>query len=288
LTPGLQKSLCLAGEIMGVRREAIAAEIANLKILLQPDYDADYHQLLQGKKIAIVGPAETMIGTGQGHLIDSYDLVVRFNTVIRYLPFPDELTRDIGRRTDLLYANNEVVLDGIVDQRDVSHTKFAELCDQLAMKYIVSTNNDFTYKSSGHARRCHADGETVKRFLRDQKIKTTFRMLFATSDLARKWLSGYIARTGFLAILDLLAYDISQLYITGMTFYHQGGHLFLADRASELHPLKNHRGELPKDGVPGHNSYFELELMRILAASLGEKLKLDERLQKLMEDQLDE
>jgi hypothetical protein len=284
LTPGLQKSLSLAGEIVGVRQEAIAAEIANLKNLLQPDCDAHYHQLLKGKKVAIAGPAETMIGTGQGRLIDSYDLVVRFNTVIRYLPFPDELARDIGRRTDLLYANNEVVLDGIANQRDVSQTKFAELCDQLAMKYIVSTNNDFTYKNSHQARQCHADGETVKRFLRDHEIKTAFRMLFATSDLARQWLSGYIARTGFLAILDLLAHEVSQLYITGMTFYHQGGHLFLADRAAELHPLKNHRGEMPKDGVLGHNSYLELELLRTLAASFGEKVKLDERLQTLMED----
>lgn len=284
MTPGLQKSLSLAGEIVGVRQEAIAAEIANLKNLLQPDCDAHYHQLLKGKKVAIAGPAETMIGTGQGRLIDSYDLVVRFNTVIRYLPFPDELARDIGRRTDLLYANNEVVLDGIANQRDVSQTKFAELCDQLAMKYIVSTNNDFTYKNSHQARQCHADGETVKRFLRDHEIKTAFRMLFATSDLARQWLSGYIARTGFLAILDLLAHEVSQLYITGMTFYHQGGHLFLADRAAELHPLKNHRGEMPKDGVLGHNSYLELELLRTLAASFGEKVKLDERLQTLMED----
>ena len=108
-------------------------------------------------------------------------------------------------------------------------------------------------------------------------------MLFATSELASRWLNGYVARTGFLAILDLLAYDVSELYITGMTFYHQGGHLFLADHASELHPLKNHRGELPKDGILGHNSYFELELLRILSAPLGEKLKLDEHLQKLME-----
>jgi glycosyl transferase family 29 (putative sialyltransferase) len=282
--PSLPKALCRAGELMGVLREAIAAEIATLQTHLQPDYDPHYHELLKGKKIAVAGPAETVIGTGQGDLIDSYDLVVRFNTVIRYLPFTDELAHDIGTRTDILYANNEVVLDGIVGQRDVSHSKFAELCDQLAIKYIVSTNNNFSYSNPSQARQCLADGETVKRFLRDHEIRTAFRMLFATSELASRWLSGYIARTGFLAILDLLAYDVSELYITGMTFYHQGGHLFLADHASELHPLKNHRGELPKDGIMGHNSYFELEAMRSLGASLGEKLKFDARLQELMED----
>src|SRR6185295_3450509 len=246
--PGLAKSLRGGSELMGLLPEAIPAEISTLKSCLQPDYDAHYHELLNGKKIAIAGPAETVIGTGQGDLIDSYDLVVRFNTVIRYLPFTDELARDIGTRTDVLYANNEVVLDGIVEQRDVSHSKFADLCDQLAIKYIVSTNNNFSHKNQRQARQCVADGETVKRFLRDHEIRTAFRMLFATSELASQWLSGYVARTGFLAILDLLAYDVSQLYITGMTFYHQGGHLFLADHASELHPLKNHRGELPTDG----------------------------------------
>lgn len=263
--------------------EDIHSEIAAIETIAQPDHDQSYSRLLAGKRVAIVGPAETMIGTGQGSLIDSHDLIVRFNTVVGYLPFPDDLARDIGAKTDVLYSNNEILLDGIIDQKVVSHTRFVEICEILPLRYIVSTNNGFTYKDSDMASKCYGERERFESFLRSHKIKAGFRMLFATSDMAKKWLRGHTGRTGFIAILDLLSQDINQLYVTGMTFYHSGGHLFLPDRADELDPLTNHRGEKPRDNSLGHNSYLELELMRALSNHFREKLKLDERLQSLLE-----
>jgi hypothetical protein len=112
-------------------------------------------------------------------------------------------------------------------------------------------------------------------------------MLFATSDTVRKWLRRHVGRTGFIAIPDLLSYDIKRLYITGMTFYHKGGHLFLPDRVEEFHPLKNHKGQTPQDNSPGHNSYLELELLKAFSYHFGDKLELDERLQSLMESRFE-
>ena len=273
---------------MKVLREEAASEIANIENLLRPDYDEDYHGLLKGKKIAIVGPAETVIGTRQGSMIDSCDLVVRFNTVIEYLPFSDDLARDIGARTDIIYCNNEVLVDGIVAQKEVSHARFAEICEKLSIKYMVSTNNDFTYEHSSTQSKCYEDSETFQRFLQTQNIETRFRMLFAASDTTSKLLSGYVGRTGFIALIDLLASGADQLYITGMTFYHKGGHLFIADHADELHPMRNHRGESPRDNSPGHNSYLELEVMKVIANTFKEKVKFDESLRNLLAGRVDE
>ena len=59
-----------------------------------------YLRDLAGKRIILVGPADYLVGSGQGDEIDSYDLVVRMNLSS---PVPEELKHDIGSRTDILY-----------------------------------------------------------------------------------------------------------------------------------------------------------------------------------------
>lgn len=269
---------------MSYNKEIIKSELEKIKSgSLRLDFDPDYGDLLRGKRVAIVGPAETMIGTGQGGLIDSYDLVVRFNTVIEYLPFSRELARDIGARIDILYSNNEVLMDGIVGEKLITHEKWSEICEKMAIRYVVATNNDFVDAPHDPPLRCFREREEFKRLLDERGIDTKLRMLFGVTDMVIKLLAGHAGRTGFISIFDLLSFDLAELYITGMTFYHKGGHLFLKDRAPELHPLKNHKGESPKDNSPGHNSYLELELLKVFSESFAEKLRLDGRLRLLLE-----
>lgn len=255
----------------------VVAELARLAP------DPDYAARLAGRRVIVVGPAQTLRGSRLGRVIDDYDLVVRFNTVIEYLPFTDELAQDVGTRTDIWYGNNEVLMDGVVGQRLIAHERFAPIAAAVGLKYVVSTNNDFTYPVVGApAPKCYAEEAEFRRFLAEQQVGAGFRMLYAIPDLIRRWLGGHIGRTGFIALVDLLSYDLARLHIIGMTFYHQGGHLFLRDSVSELHPLGNHRGELPERGILGHNSYLELEAMRVLARHSHSKLELDAQLQHLL------
>lgn len=253
-------------------------EIASIEL------DPDFGRLLSGKDVVIVGPAETLSGKRQGKMIDEHDLVVRFNTAIHYIPFTRELAEDIGTRTDILYCNNEVIIKQILFQQGISHEKFRRVCEEAEIKYLVSTNNGFTFPAADEpAPHCWSEYLGFNLFLRQQGLRMGFRMLYSTSARARTLLGGYTGRTGFLAILDLLSYDIKSLFITGMTFYHSGGHLFLEDRASHLHPMKDHHGQAAPQNVKGHNSYLELELMRKLALLYSSKLQLDEHLQKLLD-----
>lgn len=244
--------------------------------------DAEYARLLRGKNVVVVGPAGTLIDAAQGASIDSHDLIVRFNTAVEYMPFDEKLARDVGTRTDILYCNPEVVRDRIGKQQGLSSGRFVKACEVAGIKYVVNTNNDFTY-AGGDASKCRAEHAEFQKFLDDHAVETKFRTLFSTPDALCKWLRGYIARTGFIGIVDLLRYDLRRLRITGMTFYHRGGHLFLEDSIEELHPLGNHRGEFPNGNILGHNSYLELRLLKMLADSFGQKLKLDEHLRGLLE-----
>lgn len=61
---------------------------------------ADVRALVEGKRVAIVGRAGSIVGTGHGKTIDRADLVVRINWV---LPIPPEQEADVGTRTDMVY-----------------------------------------------------------------------------------------------------------------------------------------------------------------------------------------
>jgi len=260
--------------------DALLADLSRLEL------DAAHRQFLQGKNVIVVGPAQTLLGTGQGRMIDAYDLVVRFNTVIEYLPFPEDLAQDVGTRTDILYSNNDVLMHGIVGQNRVTHDQFVRQTNELGIKWIIGTNNDFSYRAAAVSPpRCYAEREEFQRFIADRKIRSEFRMLFSLPDLVMKWMNGYVGRTGFLSLVDLLRYGVNRLHIVGMTFYHSGGHLFLKDSIPDLHPLGNHRGELPPNPtIKGHNSHLEMEIMKALGRHFRDKLVIDAGLRALFDD----
>jgi len=254
----------------------------------QLDVDLEYEQLVKQKRVAIVGPAKTTLGTKQGPLIDSYDVVVRFNEAIEHLPVTGSLADDIGTKADILYCNQVILRDNILKLPGLSQQKFIKACNEVGVKYIVCTNNGLSYDNLGEPQPCCdvQDNKVIsdfKRFLSQYDMRTKFRLVYSPSAVLRTWMQGYCGRTGFIAILDLLSFDIASLYITGMTFYHGGGHLFSWSSA-ELHPLKNSDGTWATSAsTPGHNSYVELALMPMLARCFGQKLAFDEPLRRLIE-----
>jgi hypothetical protein len=247
------------------------------------NFDPDFARLLEGRDVAVVGPAATMLGTGRGPEIDSFDVVVRFNTAIEYMPFAEGLARDIGARTDVLYCNTEVLIDDIVGQQRLPRERFLPACEAAGIKYFVGTNNDFTRGATeGGRRKGEAQLDEFRKFVEAEGARARCRMLYSTPPVVRRWLGGYIGRTGFIGIVDLLRYGVRRLHVTGMTFYHKGGHLFLTNCVGELDPLRNHLGILPEHML-GHNSYVELRVMRALAEYFGPRLQLDEHVLGLME-----
>lgn len=71
--------------------------------------------IVSNKKIAIIGPAEYLKNINQGEKIDSYDIIIRFNTSIS---IPSNMISKIGSRTDIWIYNfkNDVSLDNLPDK----------------------------------------------------------------------------------------------------------------------------------------------------------------------------
>ncbi len=254
--------------------------------LFRFESDREYEKLLKNKRVAVVGPARTLIGSKQGRFIDSHDVVVRFNDAIEQLPVSSSLSDDIGTKADILYCN-QVILRKSILQQGISHKQFARICHEVGIQYLVCTNNSLSFDKKGSpSPTCDRRDEHIvsdfKNFLVHHRIKLGFRIVYTASEMLIRWMNGNFGRTGFVAILDLLHFDIRSLYVTGMTFYHGGGHLF-STSSSELHPLKNRDGTWARDNSGlGHNSYMELELMKLMAQCFQNKLEVDKDLASLL------
>ena len=179
----------------------------------------DYSKFLKGKRIVVVGPAPTIVGSKQHDLIDSYDIVVRLN---RALPIPEHLKEDIGERTDVLYncMNPSNECGGKID---------IHLLESIGVKFLVSPyapiegvgyrfkkDIDAYWKKNGNSFPfCYFDEKYFLKLLKIMKLPNT----------------------GINAILDLLHHDIAELYITGFTFF-KGGYMKEYRGYSEQEVLK--------------------------------------------------
>ena len=122
----------------------------------------------------------------------------------------------------------------------------------------------------------------VERILATAGLRTRTRVVHAASRVLHRWLDGHWARTGFVALFDLLTFDPRGVHATGMTFYHGGGHMF-APGTGELHPLKNRDGSWAiSPSGQGHDSYLERDAMRWLVRGFPRRLTGDDALMKLL------
>lgn len=249
------------------------------------DGDAGFARLVNARRLAIVGPARTLRDKRQGPLIDSFDLIVRFNETFTVVGPGSAWAGDYGTRTDIVYAN-QVILRKLLGNH-AARRRFVDRCRALDLKYLVCTNNSGSYTATGDpAPSCPlADAHVcrdVASLLGDEGLPARCRVVTAVPALLRAWMGGQVPRSGFVGMVDLMLLDAARVYVTGATFYHAGGHI-LADEAEALHPLRNRDGSWARDasGV-GHDSYLECEIMRVLARAFHARLGVDEDLLKIL------
>ena len=59
-----------------------------------------YSNFIEGKNVAIVGPASYLLDLNIGDYIDSFDIVLRINRGLELIP---AYSQQLGTRTDILY-----------------------------------------------------------------------------------------------------------------------------------------------------------------------------------------
>lgn len=177
----------------------IGVNTGHIRKILKKYTDLFAHYV-NGKTVAIVGPANSVVGTNRGSLIDKFDVVIRLN---KALPIPKKLMCDIGSRTDIVYnALNTTDFPG----QNILDTNFYK---QNGVKFVVSPYplvNVFFNDIMNYIQRYQFDipfrtVDTGKYNKFTQQIKTR-------------------PYTGTSAIMDILSFNIKALYITGIDFYN--------------------------------------------------------------------
>jgi len=150
-----------------------------------------FQSFVRGKRVALVGPSRSVVGSGLGKEIDAHDLVARLN---HGWPVPPGLQADLGRRIDILYhcCNGDHPIDRV----------FSGGMERL--RWVCFEGNP------DHQR------------LLDRCSNTSVEPLDVTDvyvDLRRDL--GTFPNTGLVAIHHLLSAGAARVALFGMTFFRE-------------------------------------------------------------------
>jgi hypothetical protein len=165
------------------------------------EYEKLFTEYVRDKCIALVGPAQSILDTNKGDVIDKFDLIVRLN---KSLPLPESLKNDIGTRTDIIYNSlNTSDFPGENNLNPKLYKKYGVqfVCSSYPFNHPIF-HNDILYYVNKYK------FELPLKVMNDLKFKRFEQSL------------GTRPYTGTCAIMDLLSYPIKYLYITGLDFYH--------------------------------------------------------------------
>ena len=168
--------------------------------------DPEYFDFLNGKRVAIVGPAAYLTNLGTGPFIDDFDVVVRIN---RGMELIDTYSESIGCRTDILY-------NCLIKSPDNGGDLNIKSYHARGVKW-VSTIPGSDINGFCKSKKLHKMVSRIDVF----KLKRNFNfhvMNHRDYSIVNKHIESR-SNTGFAAIFDLLNHGVSKLYVTGFSFY---------------------------------------------------------------------
>ena len=173
-----------------------------LSIRSKGKYDTQYNDLLKDKRVIIVGPSPSLVGSGKGKEIDDYDIVVRVN---KGFPIEEGLQSDLGSRTDIHYhcLHTTPLCCGDVFYKEMKDENVFLSCPYP--KYINSFYNDVTSFEK-----------------ENKKWKLPFHCADTDYYIGVARMLGTRPNSGTMTIMDLLSYDLKELHITGFTWFRDG------------------------------------------------------------------
>jgi hypothetical protein len=173
-----------------------------LSIRSKGKYDTQYNDLLRDKKVIIVGPSPSLLGSGKGKEIDEYDIVVRVN---KGFPIEEGLESDLGSRTDIHYH--------------CLHTS-PECCGDIFYKEMKDDNVFISCPYPKYINSFYSDVTSFEK--ENKKWKLPFHCADTDYYIGVARMLGTRPNSGTMTIMDLLCYDLKELHITGFTWFRDG------------------------------------------------------------------
>lgn len=229
------------------------------------EINKDLYDIVQGKTVALIGPAGYLQGKNLHKHLDDYDVVCRPNEII---PLKQQRL-DYGNRTDIMFCNfGTQWMPGI--KRKIESEDRREYFKNLKLVVCSATKAshqdvDFLNWPDNHV------SQVVHNFQDINEYDLPFYWI-GVRDYNRIYAEiGVEFHTGMASIVTLLNYPIKELLITGFSFYTGG------ERYEDLY-CPGHMDKADTDGRTfGHGSHaamVQLSYFKRLL-SLNSCIKID-------------
>ena len=225
-----------------------------------------YNDFLKNKRIAIVGPSKHVLLEKNGTKIDDYDIVVR----LKWLPMKGfNIYKDfVGDETHAMYSSvvNHKSEYEVLQHSGIQHTRHPQCSVGAALESKVHHGIVATSYSSEEYAFILKDYATANGYKQDKVANINSKSPYAV------W-----PQLGFNAIMESIASDAKEVYITGFTMYHGGGHML----------QKNKPAHHNKTIVDKHNGVLEVLMLRDVieySETKEKKIILDSVLNKILNE----
>ena len=163
----------------------------------------EIQNLIENKRVCIVGPANYLNSLNIGDKIDNYDTIVRFNKGYNLIKQPNVF----GSRTDILY---HCVCQNVDNGGPITTEMIKQY--KIVFSYPILTTSDKSSFNNGNTNVYNQ----LPKFISKKNIVNKKNYLEWENDI------GCRPNTGIIAILDILNMKPKELYITGFTLFKDG------------------------------------------------------------------
>ena len=225
--------------------------------------EEQYDNYLRVKRVEIVGPSKHILLEKNGSKIDEYDVVIR----LKWLPMKgfNTFKDSVGDETHVMYSsmiNHQADYD-VLSKTDIKFTRHPE----------CSVGSNLSSKKYYNIVATSYTAEEYAFILKDYALNNGYAQDKISSINSKSPYSIW-PQLGFNAIMDTMASSASEIYITGFTMYHGGGHMLQKNKP----PSHN------KTIVEKHNGVLEALMLKDVIRCVGEEKKiiLDPILEKIL------
>lgn len=220
--------------------------------------------LFKGKRIAVIGAADSAFEKENGDYIDGFDIIVRVNKAPH--SWSQEKAKFIGTRTDILfhsfYENSESG-GGPID---------FELYTRQGIQYVVNPNHNIKGLWTH-----------LNYYKRNLNNRITYLLARTFFEKITKNFGKWIPTVGFSALQTVLNSKCKEVYITGFTFFKTP---YATDYRNQLTNMKANQEHIKNQGL--HNPDLEFkEFLKVLdkLRHSQTRITMDPTLQRIIEKQ---
>ena len=233
--------------------------INGLQAFHQKVENFDSKKEFKGKKVAVIGAADTIYNKENGKYIEEFDIIVRVNRAPHSWKASDE--KFLGKRIDILYHSffeNDKSGGGKIDQK---------LFKNFGIRKIVNPNNNKIGRTA-----------QLNFYKRHGSYLTTYLLSKDQSENIYDRFKGKLPTIGFYALASALLAETKELYISGFSFFRTG---YVDGYRDDLNNAKANKKHIETQNL--HDPDLEwFVFIEILKDSPSKKIILDDYLTNLI------